>query len=184
MVGPETEASLWYELYTAGGPKRRCDGVTEMLSDGPCLCDADKRECKTTTRFSVLLPDLPGLGSWLVVSHGENAAREIPGTLHALSRLTAQGVLVPARLRLEQRVDVKEGQTRRYAVPVVDIDVTFRQLLGSQGALPAPSETSALPSGYVPLAGNGDNGVLAGRGHRPGRDADRRAQAARRASRG
>lgn len=155
MVTPETQASLWYELWSAGGCQRRCDGVTEMLSDEACLCDADARECKPSLRFSVLLPDLPGIGSWLVQSHGVNAAREIPGTLALLSSLTSQGVLVPARLRLEQRSDKKDGQTRRFAVPVIDIDVTFRELLGTQGALSAPSEQRALPQGYIPIADNG-----------------------------
>lgn len=159
MVTPETQASLWYELWSAGGCQRRCDGVTEMLSDSPCLCDEDERECKPSLRFSVLLPDLPGIGSWLVQSHGVNAAREIPGTLALLSSLTSQGVLVPARLRLEQRSDKKEGQTRRFAVPVIDIDVTFRELLGTQGALTPPSVPRALPSGYTPIPDNPFNGA-------------------------
>ena len=160
MVGPETQASLWYELYSAGGVQRRCEGNTEMISDSPCLCNEDERQCKPSLRFGVLLPDLVGIGSWLVISHGYNAAREIPGTLNVLSQLTSQGLLLPARLRLEQRHDVKAGQTRRYAVPVIDLDVSFRELLGAQGGLPTPS-VAALPSGFVPVAGNGGSVSLA-----------------------
>jgi len=157
MLLPETTPSLYYELWSKGGCQRRCDGQTEMLSDGPCLC-GEERECKPHLRFPVLLPDLKGIGSWLVQSTGWNAANEIPGAITLLSRATAQGVLMPARLRLEQRVEIKAGQTRRFAVPVIDVDVSFRELIsGSQ--LPAGGDTPALPAGYTPIAPVESNGV-------------------------
>ena len=169
MLLPDTEPSLWYELWTRGGCQRRCDGMSESISDGPCLCDPDARECKPHLRFPVLLPDLRGIGCWLVQSTGWNAANEIPGSARLLSRASAQGVLVPARLRLEQRVDVKAGQTRRFAVPVIDVDVSFRELLGGQ---------AAQPLGYTPVAalGAGDGisleqGLAAAEGQQPVRTA-------------
>ncbi len=131
MLLPETEPTVYYELWTRGGVQRRCDGVTEILSDGPCLC-GDERDCKPHLRFPVLLPDLKGIGSWLVQSTGWNAANEIPGAIALLNKWTAQGVMIPARLRLEQRVDVKEGQTRRFAVPVIDVDVSIGELMGAE----------------------------------------------------
>lgn len=149
MLLPETEPSVYYELWTKGGCQRRCDGQHELLSDSSCLC-GDERECKPHLRFPVLLPDLKGIGSWLVQSTGWNAANEIPGAMALLSRATAQGVLMPARLRLEQRVEIKSGQTRRFAVPVIDVDVSFRELMG--GAI-------SQPLGYQPVreigSGNG-----------------------------
>jgi len=129
MLLPGAAPTTWYELWSKGGCQRRCDGVHEIISDAPCLCGED-RECKPTTRLSVLLPDLPGVGSWLLSSTGWNAAAELAGVAELLGRASAQGVFVQARLRLEQRTQVKGGQTRRFAVPVIDVDVTLRDLIG------------------------------------------------------
>src|SRR5262245_21384901 len=156
MLLPGHAPTTWYELWSKGGCQRRCDGQHEVISDSVCLC-GEERECKPYTRLSVLLPDLPGIGSWLLTTTGWNAAAELAGAADLLQRAAAQGVLIPARLRLEQRVQVIGGQTRRFAVPVIDIDVSFRELLGGQGALVPPSR-GALPSGYVPIAGNGSTG--------------------------
>ena len=151
MLLPGQVPTTWYELWSKGGCQRRCDGVHEVISDSVCLC-GEERECKPYTRLSVLLPDLPGIGSWLLSSTGWNAAAELAGAADLLQRATAQGVLIPARLRLEQRTQVTGGQTRRFAVPVIDIDTSFRELLGgNQGGLSVPSEQPALPSGYTPI---------------------------------
>jgi hypothetical protein len=159
MLLPGQAPTTWYEMWSRGGCQRRCDGQHELISDSACLC-GEERECKPHTRLSVLLPDLPGIGSWLLSSTGWNAAAELAGAADLLQRASAQGVLIPARLRLEQRVQVTGGQTRRFAVPVIDVDVSFRELLGgNRGELSTPSDKLALPSGYVPLAGNGQTGV-------------------------
>jgi len=151
MLLPGQVPTTWYELWSKGGCQRRCDGVHEVISDSVCLC-GEERECKPYTRLSVLLPDLPGIGSWLLSSTGWNAAAELAGAADLLQRATAQGVLIPARLRLEQLTQVTGGQTRRFAVPVIDIDTSFRELLGgNQGGLSDPSEQPALPSGYTPI---------------------------------
>jgi len=151
MLLPGQVPTTWYELWSKGGCQRRCDGVHEVISDSVCLC-GEERECKPYTRLSVLLPDLPGIGSWLLSSTGWNAAAELAGAADLLQRATAQGVLIPARLRLEQRTQITGGQTRRFAVPVIDIDTSFRELLGgNQGGLSTPSEQPALPSGYTPI---------------------------------
>ncbi len=57
-------------------------------------------------------------------------------------------MLLPARLRLEPRVEKKAGETHRFVVPVIDIDVSFRTLMGSSSAEPR----AALPAGYTPIA--------------------------------
>lgn len=163
MLLPGHVPTTWYELWTKGGCQRRCDGVHETISDSACLC-GDERECKPHTRLSVLLPDLPGIGSWLLSSTGWNAAAELAGAADLLQRASAQGVLIPARLRLEQRQDVKAGQTRKYAVPVIDIDITFRSLLGGQGAAEIPSGRTALPSGFTPVPPTDGNGVSLAQG--------------------
>ena len=66
LLLPGQTLSQWHELWSGGGCQRRCDGEREVLSDGSCLCDAEEgdRKCKPTTRLSVMLPDVPGLGCW------------------------------------------------------------------------------------------------------------------------
>lgn len=159
LLLPGQTPTTWYELWSKGGCQRRCDGVS-LNSEEACLCDPENRECKPYTRLSVLLPDLPGIGSWLLTSTGWNAAAELAGAADLLQRASAQGVLIPARLRLEQRQDVKAGQTRKYAVPVIDIDVAFRDLLGGQGlVIDSTPSSRSLPSGFTPVPPNGGSGI-------------------------
>jgi hypothetical protein len=174
---PPGDAALsqWYEMWTRGGCQRRCDGVTEQRSQEPCLCPADALErsakaakgeaCKPHTRVNVIIPDLPGLGVWRIESGGYYAAVELGGAAELLSAARAQGVLVPAVLRLEQRKVVSDGATKQFAVPVLDILPTLRELTAlSAGAgiaaslppaptaakaiaaAPAPSDAPALPA--------------------------------------
>jgi hypothetical protein len=152
-----------YELWSAGGCQRRCDGVTEQIGEQPCVCDPAARECDIHTRLSVMLRDLPGLGVWRIDTQGWYAAREMSGAVRIIQMAAGRGALLPARLRLEQR-SVKRPdehgkvQTLRYAVPVIDIEITPAQLLaGSSEPLeleqvtrppltPVPQLTSLLPS--------------------------------------
>ncbi len=139
------ENAQWWELW--GLPEgaergkaavtclRRCDGHTEMLSGRPCLCDPDNRECKPTTHLQVHLRDLPDLGVWRVVSHGINAAAELPATIHTLSVLMAAGARIEATLGIGHRRSVDpQGQAHRYVVPEVRIPHTTNEMLE---ALPA-----------------------------------------------
>lgn len=168
---PPGEAALsqWYELWTRGGCQRRCDGVTEQKTQAPCLCPSDPqqraaeaasgRACKPHTRVNVIIPDLPGLGVWRIESGGYYAAIELGGAAELLSAARAQGVIVPAVLRLEQRKVVSDGQTKQFAVPVLDILPTLRELTGlSAGAgiaaslPPAPTAKAiaAAPASNLP----------------------------------
>jgi hypothetical protein len=147
-----TLVSQYYELWSGGGCKRRCDGENELLSGGPCLCDADARQrkekgtCQVTTRISVMLPRLAGVGVWRLESHGWNAATTLPGTLEMLA---GTGQFIKAVLRAEQRTEKKNNETRKFVVPVIDLpDLTFGALLESQASgsgllLGGPAETPA-----------------------------------------
>jgi hypothetical protein len=128
IVPPAHTFTQFYELWSAGGCQRRCDGVTESLTEGDCLCDPDNRECAIHTRLSVMLADLPGLGVWRIDTSGYYAAVELQAAVEVV-RLAA-GKMLPAQLRLEQRMVKRDGQTRRFAVPVLDIAVSPAQLLG------------------------------------------------------
>lgn len=144
-----TLVSQYYEAWSGGGCKRRCDGETELLSGGPCKCTDETRGtkdgCKVTTRISVMLPQLPGLGLWRLESHGWNAATTLPGTVELLA---GQGRFIQAVLRLEQRSEKKDGKTKRYVVPVIDIpDMTL-------GALIEEGSPALMLGGTAPLPPN------------------------------
>lgn len=139
VIPPGEPVSQWYELWKAGGCQRRCDGRVEQLSGQPCLCPKgearvalakDGRACKITTRVSVILPAIPDLGVWRLESHGYYAGVELAGAAEVLSAATAQGVLVRARLRLDERVKKVPGQPpNRYRVPVLEIVGGFEDLM-------------------------------------------------------
>lgn len=150
VVVPPTDLALsqWLELWSAAGCQRRCDGATEQLSDGPCLCDPDNRACTPHTRLNVLVPELPGFGMWRVEAHGYYAAVELAGVVDVLTRAAAAGRFMDATLRIDQRVtkrpDGKGGTTtQHYVVPVLDLGLTFGELLS---APVAPSSPPALPA--------------------------------------
>jgi hypothetical protein len=138
-----------YELWSAGGCQRRCDGTIESISEGPCKCDADNRECDIHTRLSVMLRDLPGLGVWRLDTSGYYAAVELASAVEIIQLAAGRGALLPARLRLEQRSVKRPGangkpQTLRFAVPVLDIEITPAQLL-SGGAEPLQLAEATSP---------------------------------------
>lgn len=152
-----TTLSQWLESWTAAGCARRCDGQTEMLSGAPCLCrplvekdGEDARVCQMTTRVSFLLPDLPGVGVWLMTSHGYNAAVELPGTLELLQRAASQHAFIEACLRIENRTRKQPGEpTKRFVVPVIDLpSMTLAQLAGGNAplVLNAPRRSPPKPS--------------------------------------
>lgn len=131
--------SQHYELWSGGGCQRRCDGYTETLTQGPCLCDPDKRECNIHTRLSVMLADVPGLGVWRLDTSGYNAAVELQGAVSAIQMAASRGQMLPARLRLDQRMSKRLGEgTRRFAVPVLDVEISPAQLLGGSAPTPQP----------------------------------------------
>jgi hypothetical protein len=150
MVPPGQSVSQWYELWSAGGCQRRCDGRVNVLTDGPCLCPADPDErraaaaalpptaCKPTTRLNVMLPELPDIGVWRLESHGFYAAVELAGAAEILAFASNAGRPIPARLRLDQRDKKVPGKpTNRYAVPVIEfIETRYLDLIDA-GAAPA-----------------------------------------------
>jgi hypothetical protein len=164
LLLPGQALSQWFELWGKRSRAkkapveclRRCDGRTEVLSDRPCLCkeeatDDQDRECKPTTRLSVMLPDLAGIGHWRLESRGWNAAVELAGSTALLENLMYRaGHPVPARLRLDQRRSVVDGDVAKYAVPVIDIDVTVSELVSSSNLLGLPAAENGL--GHTPVS--------------------------------
>ncbi|HYI67113.1 MAG TPA: hypothetical protein VEW95_09335 [Candidatus Limnocylindrales bacterium] len=158
VVPPGQSLSQWWEMWTGGGCARRCDGERESITDKPCLCPpvgkeraeaaAKGRACKPTTRVSVILPDLPDIGTWRLESHGFNAAVELAGMADILEGATRQGRMIPAKMRLDQRTVKRQGEaTRNFAVPVIEVDhAAARMLL----AAAEDGEALALPGGLIP----------------------------------
>lgn len=156
VIPPGDSMSQFYEMWSGGGCQRRCDGVTNLLTMEPCVCPvdqderrtlaADGRACKPTTRLNVILPLIPDMGVWRLESHGYYAAVELAGTAEFLSRATAEGRLLPARLRLDQREAKRPGEpTKRYAVPVIELPQT--RISEFIPALAEPVPMKALAAG-------------------------------------
>jgi hypothetical protein len=128
--------SQWYEMWSAGGCQRRCDGAKDMVSKKACLCLAsgcvpEKRDCKLHTRLRVMLEDVPGLGAWRIDTGSYYAAVELPGIAELLAM--AQGA-IPGKLVLDQRTVTRmvdgKPQTFNFAVPTLHVDeITPRQLM-------------------------------------------------------
>jgi hypothetical protein len=130
LVMPSYSLRQTYELWE-GATKcvRRCDGIDEDLTQGPCICNAEGIDkCDLYTRLVVALPELDTVLGWRVITRGSNAGHEIP-TMMALAEAKAAGqTFVPARLRLDQRRGVKDGQVVRFVVPTLDLGVSYSGL--------------------------------------------------------
>jgi hypothetical protein len=156
VLVPPQPVSQFYELWSGGGCQRRCDGATELLKDTPCLCgpDPEARVCKPTTRLNVILRDVPGIGVWRLESHGYYSAVELPDVAEFLARA---GGYVSAWLSLEQRTVKRDGQTRRFMVPTLEVDVTPAQLLS--GAVAGAQAIEGDPRPALPSAAPEETGM-------------------------
>jgi Recombination directionality factor-like len=136
--------------------ERRCDGI-EMEDGQPCLCateDGDDK-CDLVTRLTVALPELTTLLGWRLESKGENAARELLGSLELIQNISAGRPLIPAKLRIVERRGNVNGQAVRYVVPVLDASVSYLDLAGGgRKALEAPQ-------GHIPAVRPGNGVALA-----------------------
>jgi hypothetical protein len=149
--------SQFFEAWSGGGCIRRCDGECQVPSEELCVCDPEARECKPTTRLSVLLDDVPGTGQFRLESHGFYAASELSGSFELMERIaeaTGQAIL-PATLRIDHREVKRPGEpTRNFTVPVLDFKINL-QALGrgaATAALPPASATYVTPVAALPPA--------------------------------
>lgn len=147
--------SQWMETWSGGGCIHRCDGERSAEGD---YCDPEDRahrDAKPTTRLSVMLPELEAIGVWRMESHGWNAAAEIPAVAELAQYV---GDLVPANLNLVQRRSVSNGETRRFAVPVLDLQIgtaRLKEIVAAKSGAPAleAPEASSAPALEAPAAG-------------------------------
>ena len=140
--------SQFFELWSGGGCVRRCDGECQAPSEEPCVCDPEARECKPTTRLSVLLDDVPGTGQFRLESHGFYAASELSGSFELMGRIaeaTGQAIL-PATLRIDHREVKRPGEaTRNFTVPVLDFKINLQALGRGAATVALPP----APAAYV-----------------------------------
>jgi Recombination directionality factor-like len=158
-----------YELWSAAGLQRRCDGVVLTIpSETPegaiqmeqaCICDStSKMVCKPITRLDVLLPDIPFQGVWMMEAKGWNAAKELPGMVDMVVAIQDQG-FARATLALEKRTKTEGGKTSHFMVPVLRTPATLNELaaggarLMSIGAGESPSLARGAP---VPVDPDGE----------------------------
>ena len=123
----------WYELWSAGGLQRRCDGESVLNRDDPipCVCNPEDRECKMQTRVSFMLPDLPDIGVWLLSSTGYNAAVELGATVAIIVRQMANtGWLPEATLAIDHREVKRPDQPpHKFVVPIIRTSAPLREFL-------------------------------------------------------
>lgn len=170
LIPPGDQAlTQFFEMWSGGGCQRRCDGITEHLTQAPCVCPTDPTErtalaskghaCKPTSRLIVILPTVPDLGSWMIESHGYYSAVELAGTFDLLRMAAPAGAMLRARARIDQRSVLRDGKTNRFATLVLEspgvgfaalAQNVFKPELAnnneSAGALPAaPTQDRAEP---------------------------------------
>jgi hypothetical protein len=151
VLVPPQPVSQWFEVWSGGGCQRRCDGVTEVLSDAPCICgpDPEERMCKPTTRLNVVLSEVEGIGVFRLESHGYYAATELPS---AAELLAASNGYISGHLALEERVVKRNGETRRFMVPTLDVGVTPAQLMAGNAGTEIGGSAPCELSGPAPKA--------------------------------
>ena len=138
---------LWGQIETEDGKGafqclRRCNGHEELLRQEPCLCQAEMEtrkgagpQCKPLTQLNVLLPRVPGLGSWRLKTTSYYAAMELAGTVDLLQALSATTGMVGARLRIDKRRAVRDGKTTVFPVPVLDLDTSLLEVAAGEAPL-------------------------------------------------
>lgn len=136
------------EHWGNGFRDRHCDGEIETIRNTPCLCAAaqlagkpfaPRDMCKPTTRMSLMLANMPGIGTFKLESHGWNAAAELPMLAEAIEKAPEP---IPAQLVVEVREkklfhpgkpQKDQIESRVYMVPVLHFNwVTPAQVFGGE----------------------------------------------------
>jgi hypothetical protein len=176
ILPPGDPLSQHQEMWSRGGCQRRCDGEQEMLSGKACLCRAQFGEdfheqkvgtvCDIHTRLNVFLPDLPDIGVWRVETKGFWPANHIAGYVDMIKGQVGPQVMVPIRLRIEPRTQVKAGKTSQYIEIVVELrsSATFAQILEAPQvlAIGGPADTRAIEGTSRPAIAAAPNGNVSG----------------------
>lgn len=150
---PPHSVTQWMEYWDGPYCERRCDGETiEQKSGRPCLCRAEGRlQCTVKTRLSVLLQDVPSLGTWLLVTAGLNAAEDLPDRAAFIERA---GDYIDAILLVTEARTLKDGKPVTFPVPRLRVEgISPRQLM--TGTVPERSELARRNAPELPRGRSG-----------------------------
>lgn len=150
---PPHSVTQWMEYWDGPYCERRCDGETiEQKSGQPCLCKQEGRlRCEVKTRLSVLLQDVPSLGTWLLVSKGWNAAEDLPSRAAFIERA---GDYIDAILLVTEVRTLKNGKPVTFPVPRLRVEgISPRQLM--TGTVPERSELARRNAPELPRGHSG-----------------------------
>ena len=121
LLPPGDPLSQSLELWSGGGCSRRCDGLTEMQADVPCICRAEHGDafheqakgsvCSATTRLNVFLPEMPDVGVFRAETHSFYSAQEIAGAVDLIKSAVGGDKIIPIRLQ-------SPGRSRSCAFPL------------------------------------------------------------------
>jgi hypothetical protein len=167
LVMPGYSLRQSYELWEGVTKRLRlCDGIDEELSGGPCVCAATgEDQCDLYTRLVVALPELDTALGWRLITRGANAAHELPTMMALIESRAAGQTFAPARLRIDERRGVRNGQVVRFVVPVLDLMIGYAAL--AQG----DSQRAINGRSYQPVtarSGSVDDALAAVQGPRSG----------------
>lgn len=159
---PEGNLSQSWELWTAGGIKRRCDGFQCALVDVDeitgerseetvdCICAAGERECAPTTRLRLLLPQT-GIGIWELTTGSIVGATQLYDQVRFIAEVaTGRMNHVPIRLVYAPRrisyFDQKERKRKTTTKRIVSLSVAgdAAHSLGALGLDPDRALISAV----------------------------------------
>jgi hypothetical protein len=138
-----------FEKWGSGGNQRRCDGsdCTIPVQDDqgghlevvPCPCadsglvpGESKEACTVTVRLKVVLPEIPGIGIWMLTSGSIYAAMELPAQVDLLDALRQRsGILIPCELELQYREEKRayERFKRKYRVPTLRVSGSIQSIM-------------------------------------------------------
>ena len=149
LIPPIDALMQCYECWSAKGCLRRCNNETIQYAydpkevGKPCICPADPearqalaaegKACKLTTRISCMLPDLPGIGIWVIETHSYYASLWTAGMVEMLETMAKQGRICEAMLRIERQSRKGKHGVRHFAIPTIMPHImTPRQLFASE----------------------------------------------------
>jgi hypothetical protein len=137
-----------YELWSAGGMQRRCDGEDAILwikrpsgvqrEEAPCVCAKQGvLECKLKTRVNLIFPSIGFAGTWRYESSGETVANTVPGMLAIIEALQHTAGLLPIEMSIVAQERVKHGQKRKFSIVQFRSKVSVDQMLDGKGSYQA-----------------------------------------------
>lgn len=168
ILPPGDPLSQSLEMWNRGGASRRCDGLTETISGGSCMCVEEyglefwkiapkDQVCKMTSRLNVILPSMPDVGLWRVETGSYWAASEISAAVDMLKAAAGEQAMIPIRLRIEQRTRVAQGKTKHFPVIAVELrGATAGQVLEAVAGAAAVGAVASVPARVAIEAGRPD----------------------------